>query len=108
MIRIIVVLCLLLLLSSCSRYHKVQATSSSPSDQSNRQFVCQATTNKKQNESNTCSSSDTIDSDFHRMLLKIQKADGFFAALDQSGGSTPKALREYGIPDNVSMMCFVS
>ena len=27
------------------------------------------------------------------------KADGFLAALDQSGGSTPKALRLYGIPD---------
>ena len=25
---------------------------------------------------------------------------GFIAALDQSGGSTPGALRLYGIPDN--------
>lgn len=31
---------------------------------------------------------------------KIGGGNGFFAALDQSGGSTPKALREYGIPDD--------
>jgi fructose-bisphosphate aldolase, class I len=30
-------------------------------------------------------------------LEKIKAGDGFFAALDQSGGSTPKALGEYGI-----------
>ena len=30
-------------------------------------------------------------------LLKIQTHDGFIAALDQSGGSTPKALGLYGI-----------
>lgn len=29
---------------------------------------------------------------------KIGAGKGFFAALDQSGGSTPKALAEYGIP----------
>ncbi len=28
---------------------------------------------------------------------KIQSAKGFIAALDQSGGSTPKALALYGI-----------
>src|SRR6202046_5236743 len=28
---------------------------------------------------------------------KIKTGQGFFAALDQSGGSTPKALAEYGI-----------
>jgi fructose-bisphosphate aldolase, class I len=28
---------------------------------------------------------------------KVQRGDGFFAALDQSGGSTPKALMSYGI-----------
>src|ERR1700729_3224918 len=28
---------------------------------------------------------------------KIRAGQGFFAALDQSGGSTPKALAEYGI-----------
>ncbi|MDE4915130.1 fructose bisphosphate aldolase [Methylobacterium sp. 092160098-2] len=28
------------------------------------------------------------------------KADGFIAALDQSGGSTPNALRHYGIPED--------
>lgn len=31
---------------------------------------------------------------------KISKADGFIAALDQSGGSTPKALKQYGIEEN--------
>jgi fructose-bisphosphate aldolase, class I len=29
---------------------------------------------------------------------KVHSGQGFFAALDQSGGSTPKALAEYGIP----------
>ena len=33
-------------------------------------------------------------------LEKIKTQDGFIAALDQSGGSTPKALRLYGIPDD--------
>jgi fructose-bisphosphate aldolase class I len=31
---------------------------------------------------------------------KVRTADGFIAALDQSGGSTPKALRLYGIEEN--------
>lgn len=31
---------------------------------------------------------------------KIRKGDGFVAALDQSGGSTPKALRLYGIEES--------
>jgi len=31
---------------------------------------------------------------------KIAMGDGFIAALDQSGGSTPKALRLYGIPED--------
>ena len=35
-----------------------------------------------------------------KMLEKAQKADGFIAALDQSGGSTPKALAAYGIPED--------
>jgi fructose-bisphosphate aldolase class I len=30
-------------------------------------------------------------------LEKIRFARGFFAALDQSGGSTPKALADFGI-----------
>ncbi|MGI8705703.1 MAG: fructose bisphosphate aldolase [Sphingomicrobium sp.] len=30
------------------------------------------------------------------MFAKIRDADGFVAALDQSGGSTPKALKNYG------------
>jgi fructose-bisphosphate aldolase class I len=39
-------------------------------------------------------------SDFDEQLNKMETADGFIAALDQSGGSTPKALGLYGItPD---------
>ncbi len=34
----------------------------------------------------------------HDMLHKVQSADGFIAALDQSGGSTPNALDIYGVP----------
>jgi fructose-bisphosphate aldolase class I len=33
------------------------------------------------------------------MILKMERGDGFIAALDQSGGSTPKALKGYGIED---------
>ena len=29
---------------------------------------------------------------------RVRSGSGFFAALDQSGGSTPKALAEYGVP----------
>lgn len=36
---------------------------------------------------------------FDEMLAKIEKGQGFIAALDQSGGSTPKALKGYGIED---------
>ena len=35
-----------------------------------------------------------------QQLEKIRNRDGFIAALDQSGGSTPKALRMYGIDEN--------
>lgn len=34
------------------------------------------------------------------MLAKIETQDGFIAALDQSGGSTPKALRLYGVQES--------
>jgi fructose-bisphosphate aldolase, class I len=34
------------------------------------------------------------------MLQKMREAKGFIAALDQSGGSTPKALRLYGIEES--------
>ena len=34
------------------------------------------------------------------MLAQISDKAGFIAALDQSGGSTPGALRQYGIEDN--------
>ncbi|MDQ1507742.1 MAG: fructose-bisphosphate aldolase, class [Actinomycetota bacterium] len=33
-------------------------------------------------------------------LQKVREAPGFIAALDQSGGSTPKALALYGIPED--------
>jgi fructose-bisphosphate aldolase class I len=33
------------------------------------------------------------------MIAKIELGDGFIAALDQSGGSTPKALKGYGIDE---------
>lgn len=33
-----------------------------------------------------------------RQLEKMKKSPGFIAALDQSGGSTPKALEAYGVP----------
>ena len=33
------------------------------------------------------------------MIQKIEQGDGFIAALDQSGGSTPKALKGYGIEE---------
>ena len=35
-----------------------------------------------------------------RMTTQISGKPGFLAALDQSGGSTPGALRAYGIPDS--------
>lgn len=34
------------------------------------------------------------------MMTQISGKEGFLAALDQSGGSTPGALRQYGIPDS--------
>lgn len=34
------------------------------------------------------------------MTAKIAEGNGFIAALDQSGGSTPKALRGYGVDDS--------
>ena len=34
-----------------------------------------------------------------QMTSRIARGDGFIAALDQSGGSTPKALRAYGVDD---------
>jgi hypothetical protein len=37
-------------------------------------------------------------STFDDQLEKVRTAAGFIAALDQSGGSTPKALEQYGIP----------
>lgn len=39
-------------------------------------------------------------SDFDKQFDKMKNAKGFIAALDQSGGSTPKALRLYGIDED--------
>lgn len=36
----------------------------------------------------------------HEMLQQMRSGKGFIAALDQSGGSTPKALKLYGIEEN--------
>lgn len=38
--------------------------------------------------------------DRDRQYHKMKNAEGFVAALDQSGGSTPKALASYGIPED--------
>lgn len=35
-----------------------------------------------------------------RQFEKVKRGQGFIAALDQSGGSTPKALRGYGVSDD--------
>ena len=39
-------------------------------------------------------------STFDDQLEKIKTAPGFIAALDQSGGSTPRALAAYGIGED--------
>src|ERR1700722_20275287 len=39
-------------------------------------------------------------SNFDQQLDKMKTQPGFIAALDQSGGSTPHALRLYGIKDD--------
>ena len=36
----------------------------------------------------------------NKQFERIQTGKGFIAALDQSGGSTPKALLTYGINEN--------
>ena len=35
-----------------------------------------------------------------KMMAQMATKPGFIAALDQSGGSTPGALRLYGIPES--------
>ncbi|MGN6058895.1 MAG: fructose bisphosphate aldolase, partial [Sphingomicrobium sp.] len=37
---------------------------------------------------------------YSEMTAKMERGDGFIAALDQSGGSTPKALKGYGIEED--------
>ncbi len=39
-------------------------------------------------------------SDFNQMMAKVRDEFGFIAALDQSGGSTPKALGLYGVTED--------
>src|SRR5215468_10127441 len=39
-------------------------------------------------------------SNYAQQLEKMKVSPGFVAALDQSGGSTPKALSSYGIKEN--------
>src|SRR5262250_2666165 len=39
-------------------------------------------------------------SNYSQQLQKMKASPGFVAALDQSGGSTPKALSSYGIKEN--------
>jgi fructose-bisphosphate aldolase class I len=39
-------------------------------------------------------------SSFTEQLQKMKLHPGFIAALDQSGGSTPKALQSYGIKED--------
>ena len=39
-------------------------------------------------------------STFEQQLEKVASGQGFIAALDQSGGSTPKALAAYGVEEN--------
>jgi len=39
-------------------------------------------------------------SNFEQQKAKFRTQDGFIAALDQSGGSTPKALRLYGVQES--------
>ncbi|HUG73701.1 MAG TPA: class I fructose-bisphosphate aldolase, partial [Steroidobacteraceae bacterium] len=39
-------------------------------------------------------------SSFEQQAAKIRNQRGFIAALDQSGGSTPKALKLYGVAEN--------
>jgi len=52
----------------------------------------------------TTATTTTFTMAFDAMMEKVKNADGFLAALDQSGGSTPKALKAYGIPDDVSLV----
>ena len=39
-------------------------------------------------------------SEFDQQLEKVRNESGFIAALDQSGGSTPKALGQYGLTED--------
>ena len=42
----------------------------------------------------------TSEAQFNDQLAKVRQQAGFIAALDQSGGSTPKALKLYGVTED--------
>lgn len=65
--------------------------------------VCAATSTAADCPADAHSSSVNSGTMFESMDDKVKNADGFFAALDQSGGSTPKALALYGILADVSV-----
>ena len=44
-------------------------------------------------------------SNFAEQLEKVRTGKGFIAALDQSGGSTPKALKLYGVNSLLWIVC---
>ena len=52
-----------------------------------------------QDSSSTSRSGDNL-ATFEAQLAKVKEAVGFIAALDQSGGSTPKALAAYGVSED--------
>ena len=68
----------------------------SPSQQNKSPPTPEANTESSPPSSASCSNAN-----FEAQLEKIQNGDGFLAALDQSGGSTPKALSLYGVPEDL-------
>ena len=42
-----------------------------------------------------------------KQLERMQYGKGFIAALDQSGGSTPKALKSYGIDESAYSLSLI-
>ena len=38
------------------------------------------------------------------MMKRMEQGEGFVAALDQSGGSSPKALANYGVSEDLSLI----
>jgi hypothetical protein len=54
--------------------------------------------------SSTCMDSNAQITTRAAMAEKMASANGFLAALDQSGGSSPNALKAYGVPDDVRLI----